>query len=350
MKRFLWIFIVLFPVFGTASINECLSDVYFANGVLTNEGNASANTDLLRKTILFDTYQGDFDKFSKQIGKVKEAYNSTHGPLDFLESLEQKLGIDNLIDFFWDTAHKRDLHLQIKHYKESIKNGHKVLIVAHSQGNLFTYDAYQDIRNDNHNFWMVNYMDIISIASPQMIPIKAGLKPISWDNDFVAWLGIYTSGMIHNDIRNIGWERVPASTGNNVDAPESNYIFDKNIGEIYKDTWIPNELPLLGNPGIDVHAFTFYMGEPIPKKADPFDNLPLQTNKAKKIIVAQIKSKLDALHRLQSQWKIVKQPNHCDSCDDFTVEVAHRFDASVQMKEKVMPFNTKSFKLYRVDK
>ena len=239
MKIFLWVFIALFPVFGTATVNEGISDVYFANGVLTNEGNALANTEVLRKTILFDTYQGDYEKFSKEIGKVKEAYNSTHGPLDFLESLVQKLGIDGMIDFFWDTAHQRDLHLQIQNYKKSIRDGHKVLIVAHSQGNLFTYDAYQNIQNDSHDFWMVNYMEIVSIASPQMIPIKAGLKPISWDNDFVAWLGIYTSEMIHNDIRSVGWERVTASTGDDVDTPKSNYIYDKNMGEIYKDTWMP---------------------------------------------------------------------------------------------------------------
>ena len=40
-------------------------------------------------------------------------------------------------------AHYADLSLQVKKYKDSIKNEHKVLLVAHSQGNLFAQEAYK---------------------------------------------------------------------------------------------------------------------------------------------------------------------------------------------------------------
>ena len=40
-------------------------------------------------------------------------------------------------------AHYADLSLQVKKYKDSIKNGHKVLLVAHSQGNLFTNEVFK---------------------------------------------------------------------------------------------------------------------------------------------------------------------------------------------------------------
>jgi len=90
MKRLFIILIVwLYPVLSFGSINECLTDVYFGNGILTDEGNATANTLLLQKSIKDQIFHGSTSEMKKHIGKVKEAYNSTHlgGLHDLIESL-----------------------------------------------------------------------------------------------------------------------------------------------------------------------------------------------------------------------------------------------------------------------
>ncbi len=70
MKKLL-LFILLFPSIVFSAIDEYKTDIYFANGILTDEGNATANADLLREAILNETYSGDIDKFTQHIGKVK---------------------------------------------------------------------------------------------------------------------------------------------------------------------------------------------------------------------------------------------------------------------------------------
>jgi hypothetical protein len=65
-------------------------------------------------------------------------------------------------------------------------------------------------------------------------------------------------------------------------------------------------------------------------------------------IVEAIKTQLDVLDTIDSQWKIIKEPNHCDSCDALTVKVRHLFDSSVKLEEKVLPYLTDNFKLYSI--
>jgi hypothetical protein len=146
MKKLLFILLVwLYPLFSFGAINEYLTDVYFANGILTDEGNATANTELLRNAILFDTYQGIFKKFKKEIGVVSRAYNHTYTELpDFGESFYQILNatygelgdftIDNtdaFIGIWWlrdmfnslfESAHNADLKLQEKTGQATLKS------------------------------------------------------------------------------------------------------------------------------------------------------------------------------------------------------------------------------------
>ena len=201
MKKYFFIFLVwLYPIFSFGVINECLTDVYFANGILTNEGNATANATILRNAII-DQY-GSLSKIKKHIGKVKEAYNNTHGKIpDLAESLNQILNatfgkpelfdsqIRKLLNILVGLAHDADLTGQVDKYEASIVAGHKVLVVAHSQGNLFTKEAYDKLeeRSNNDN-WMQKYFDAVSIASPAYYPIKNKVERIDWDNDLVAKL------------------------------------------------------------------------------------------------------------------------------------------------------------------
>ena len=160
MKKLLFILLVwLYPLFSFGAINEYLTDVYFANGILTDEGNATANTIILKRAIQKDTYNLNIKAYNEDIGDVFRAYNHTYTQFpDFGESFYQILNatygdlgdftldnIDAFIGVWWlrdrfnslfESAHNADLKLQVDRYEESIKAGHKVLAVAHSQGNL----------------------------------------------------------------------------------------------------------------------------------------------------------------------------------------------------------------------
>ncbi|MBD3797224.1 MAG: hypothetical protein IE887_05715 [Campylobacterales bacterium] len=54
-----------------------------------------------------------------------------------------------------------DLTTQIEAYKNSIKNGHGVIVVSHSQGNLFTNRAYEKLED-----WMKPYFHNMGVATP----------------------------------------------------------------------------------------------------------------------------------------------------------------------------------------
>ncbi len=329
MKKIFLLFVLL-VTFAFSAIDECKTDVYFGNGILTKQQSAKDNARLLEDAII---EKFGLDYYKKHIGKVDYAYNSTHGTYwDMIESAAQKWGMQWLKDKLWDTVHKADLSLQIKHYKESIRLGHKVLVVAHSQGNLFANDAYKAILGDSHDWWMVSYFKIVSIASPMHFMITPDTPEISWDNDLVADLGLdLMSGRTYSPVRKIKWEfydGVPIAS--RVARPRYNYVRSNKVNEIYKGSWKAVE-GLLQKFDSNVHAFTFYMGKPI-KDGDtreifynPFDeNKTLQTDRAKTKIMAAIESQLKILQEKPSQWK-VKRELGC-VCNEKYAVMTHRFD------------------------
>jgi len=226
MKKLLLLLLVSLSWLNAIEIDEYKTDVYFANGILTNEKNATSNTLLLEKSIRIKRYNDNEEKMYQHIGKVKEAYNETHfgGFGDLIESLLQKLSLQEAIDSeirklslgLFETSHNRNLNTQVEAYKESIESGHKVLVVAHSQGNLFTYEARGRLIDESKDAWMDKYFQVVSIASPAMFSISSDTPLISWDNDLVAWLGVYNGSVVNNDIRRIVWEGVnPDVTSSN---------------------------------------------------------------------------------------------------------------------------------------
>lgn len=79
MKNILFILIICVNILCWYS--ECKTDIYFANGILTDERNATKNTKLLRKRILLDIYGGNLNLFSLSIDKVERSYNQTQGQI-----------------------------------------------------------------------------------------------------------------------------------------------------------------------------------------------------------------------------------------------------------------------------
>ena len=311
-KIFLFFIILLYPVISFASIDERKIDVYFASGILTNEGNTSANTDLLRLEIISEIYNGNLNNFDKSIEDVIGAYNSTHGFFrDGFETFFQKFGWIGLSDLFLNGSHGPDLSLQVTAYQNSIKQGHKVLAVAHSQGNLFTREAYIALGQQSKDAWMQNYFNAVSIASPMSEDIKYGTTRVDWDNDPVpriATLGNSLPWMIPNDIRRVSWT---SSNPFGVGKPDSNYVNKSDIDNIFGSTYFYKA----EEAGIDffsnVHAFTFYMGENLRngnrEPVNPFSNQKLKDLSAKTKIIAAIDTQLTALDEIPSQWEKDKE-------------------------------------------
>jgi len=210
MKKIFLLLIVL-SSFVFSAIDEYKTDVYFGNGILTKEQTASRNAGILEDAMIA---KDGMDYYNKNIAKVTYAYNRTDGAvIDLLESLLQKVDGTGLVSIhkyaevaallaglMTQKAHDADLKLQEEHYKDSIKNGHKVLVVAHSQGNLFAYEAYKKLPS-----WMKDYWEAVSVASPMNSDIKDNTPRINWDNDLVASLALVDEGYIDNPVRKVGW-------------------------------------------------------------------------------------------------------------------------------------------------
>jgi len=147
MKK-IFLLLIFLNSFIFSAIDESKIDVYFGNGILTKEKSAKDNAKLLENSI---KQKFGLDYYHKHIGKVDYAYNHTEGQIaDLIESAKQITNLQEWLDklsiLFKKTKkniHYLDLKLQVDKYEASIKKGHRVLVVAHSQGNLFAHEAFE---------------------------------------------------------------------------------------------------------------------------------------------------------------------------------------------------------------
>ena len=94
--RKIFLFLILISSFAFSAIDECRTDIYFANGILTSPDASKSNTELLRNAII---KKFGLDYYNKDIGKVDYAYNRTIGEkLDLWESAYQILDLQSFVD------------------------------------------------------------------------------------------------------------------------------------------------------------------------------------------------------------------------------------------------------------
>jgi len=100
MKKYILLTLLCFiPLLGFSAdftIDERKSDIYFANGVLTDDGNATANLNLIRKKVRFEQYNGSSEAMEKELNFDK-AYNQTFGFTDdfyeaYLQLADEDMG------------------------------------------------------------------------------------------------------------------------------------------------------------------------------------------------------------------------------------------------------------------
>ncbi len=156
---------------------------------------------------------------------IKVSYNRSQGFFDNLfESMEQKTSNE----FGWEQltahvtafltnhniqedwhAHIDDLTKQVENYKQSIKDGHGVIVIAHSQGNYFTNEAYEKLDD-----WMKDYFHMFGVATPanHVAGFMSGdttAPYVKFHNDFI---GLVIGGLDSNreDTHHGGFPNIPA--------------------------------------------------------------------------------------------------------------------------------------------
>ncbi len=170
--------IILFAVLSVniqaENIDECKSDLYFANGIMMKYSEEDALRMWQKEAKKLLTSNPDI---YSTIENIKISYNVSQGFLDdLIESFEQVMsdewGWEIFTAFFkayltdkgiqedW-IPHIKDLTKQVNSYKESIKLGHEVVVIAHSQGNYYTNEAY-GLLDD----WMKPYFKMMGVATP----------------------------------------------------------------------------------------------------------------------------------------------------------------------------------------
>jgi len=177
---------------SNTNINECKSDLYYANGIMIKDSENKAREIWEEKVVeIFSNNQEVFNK----LGKISVSYNASQGFLDDLfESFEQVMsnewgwnafsgyfrtyleqkGIQDLVDL-----HRPNLTTQVNAYKQSIKDGHGVIVIAHSQGNYYTNEAYKELDG-----WMKDYFHMMGVATPAN-HVAGGGPYVKFHNDFI---------------------------------------------------------------------------------------------------------------------------------------------------------------------
>lgn len=416
MRRYLYLILTI-SIFNSylyaeeEKINECMSDIYFANGINTKRTEAREQLDnIIRKEVLISQFNLDEEKMNKAVD-FKLAYNNTMGiAFDLLESYGQKkaehgtfwwtLGtmydvfggiakqglkeltseglealivetlkktasqfiVDPLLDEVglkdlaslikdlrsgkspsnvWQTLvdattalENYDTTKQLGSYKNSIKLGHSAIVIAHSQGNLFTNVVYNKIATDPTDKWMTKYFYMIGVASPA--GEGSGPKDIeivTFDNDPISYIPDSIGVPIRNPMRYIG--RVYSRDDNEGTKPgtclDRQYADGSvpsscvDISDSEYDFWSPFDKGI-----IDFHLFSYYMS----------------TEVSKTKIMNFVDSSLKAHSEAKSQW-IQDEETNKDTCE-YKITLKHEYDTSIEMPLDVYPFNA-SKKLYQVN-
>ncbi|KPK27056.1 MAG: hypothetical protein AMJ61_07015 [Desulfobacterales bacterium SG8_35_2] len=189
MKNIIYIFIscllgtILLAESSAASICDSKETVvYFGNGIKTTEDEAYDSLNILKKQLHMALPTEKYELL-----EFKVSYNGTHGlPLDLLESTLQVLsgntsrfwrlfwGLEIIPDWFADKfillssvldksalVTTDSLKNHVTTYKTKIAEGKKVLLVAHSQGNLFGNQAYWLLNSrEQQSFGMVSVANV----------------------------------------------------------------------------------------------------------------------------------------------------------------------------------------------
>ena len=198
MKKLLLIVLLLISsllLAQTEKIDECKTDIYFGNGVWNSKKDAEHGRAKLQTYIIDREIIKNDPKLRLKYGEVKLQYNWSHGGmLDVLETFYQlkeagqiseewfftfvdelmakqvsdiadedvKSLREQIINLIISTEENEVSRMVAKYYDESFKFSHRVLLISHSQGNLFANRVDEQINPTEYK----NYFANLQVASP----------------------------------------------------------------------------------------------------------------------------------------------------------------------------------------
>lgn len=324
------LFLSLFSVALSANlpkIDECKSDLYYANGILIQNSKFEAEKIWEEKAVKL---LADSQELRKNIYSYKVAYNHSYSTIsDLFEAFIQKTEAESGYKVTWEafklfvglklkkaddllslaenvnnSVESHDLTNHINAYKDSIKSGHGVIVISHSQGNLFTNRAYGKLDE-----WMKPYFHNMGVATPAH-EVASGGPYVTFDNDPIHYVPNALDDNLHNENRyyshtNALGEQVEALTG-------------------------------------AFHAFDYYLGSPA-----VINNVSVSSNQASEKIKIFIIESIQAHAEAPSQW-VVNQAFEKNT-ENYKITVKHLYDPEVSIGvTKVYPFN-KDKKLYHIN-
>jgi hypothetical protein len=284
--------ILLFSAFLHASIviDECKTDIYFGNGVWNNRTIATKSLKKLQDfmqnnlqahslgfKLAFNHTYGKRRDLIETFYQLKELGQISTGYFHFLSRISTPEYAVLFTDFYLDamiSEEAKDLDTIVKNYEDSIKSGHRVLLVSHSQGNLYGLRAFESLPP-----WMQPYFRQVSVATPANQVAHNG----DWvtDSGDLVIKGLLDALMLQNSL--------PANTTNKA----SNSTFS-------------------GHEFVPIY---------------------LQGDDTSKKMAAAIQSNLQTLSDMTSQWEPVASDTFCLAGQ--VKEYRHRFDLAIDELEHV---------------
>ncbi len=195
-----------------AAIDEYKTDIYFGNGVFNTSQQAEISRKKLQDIINKEIIKND-PKLKKKYGEVKLAYNWGEGKMnDVLETYYQLKAagqVNNLefftvvyaltrgtltlsaeataalmasMPFYADDEQANVDEMLNQYYEESFSKSHRVLLVSHSQGNLFANRIYDSLTPKGYQDYFANLQvatPAASIHAPMSLYVTLFLDPIA---------------------------------------------------------------------------------------------------------------------------------------------------------------------------
>jgi len=346
MKYIIFSFLIFICFSSTtyAEVDERKTDIYFGNGVWNDSDQAKSGRDRLNGAIKRNIIKNN-PFLQEKYGAVKLQYNWSQGKMtDVLETFYQlkNAGQLNNVSFYttltlligggWSNtmstsaaasliaripfvAISEELNVEKmihKYYDESFGHSHRVLLVSHSQGNMFANRVYDALIPNGYKDYFAN----VQVGSPA--------KSVHSN------IGMYVT-----NIGDLIINPLPGSMSGNAKPDPIN-----RLGPVLSDclTTLRNgdfdDVPSECGKMINHEFIPAYLGQ-----LDPF-----------KKIVADINTSLHTLENIPSQWRKSKDVGCPNTCDQHIL-VEHRFDSSLDKnmsKVTVLSFDDTA-KLYKVN-
>jgi hypothetical protein len=178
------VFSLAVPVNGTAAYCSKVTNVFYGNGMFNSESTATRNYKELERRMkaagdlspdqwVFDlSYNHDenifsiFEVFRQREGERVSTFWRWLNGLSFApdwfreKALELASDVDHL-----QAVIDSDLRQHVQRYKTVLMEGGRVLVVAHSQGNLYANSAYNILASDSAGLPM-DAFGVVAVATP----------------------------------------------------------------------------------------------------------------------------------------------------------------------------------------